>query len=283
MCSIKRNLLFAIIVAGSQLTACRTVEKAVLSVGQATGNETMIKATADLTPRQEHYLGRSIMARILTQSPPVRTDEVQSYVNQLGQYLALHSTRPVLFNGYRFVVVNDEAPTALSAPGGFVAMSHSMLQLLKSEDELAAVLAHEIAHIALKHAEENIKSSNRAELGRRIFQIAADANQLAEGALVFSDAIAAGFNLKFNQDQEMEADAKALVILRRAGYSPTALYKALNRIPSNTNFLSSHPRTTDRLASIRTRLQGDKVFFTKSAQNRFVEIRSQVSKKKPSI
>jgi predicted Zn-dependent protease len=72
--------------------------------------------------------------------------------------------------GYRFVVTEDATLSATSAPGGFVAISQSLIKVTKSEDELAAVLAHEISHIALKHSEENIKNRNRLELGKKIFE-----------------------------------------------------------------------------------------------------------------
>lgn len=266
------NLIVAAIL---PLTGCRSFDSAALKIGEATNNETLIKASSDLTPKQEYYLGRSIFARVFASQSVLKSEEIQAYVNQLGQYLAIHSSRPLVFNGYRFVVLDDAAPTALSAPGGFVAVSFAFLKLIRNEDELAAVLAHEIAHVALKHAEENIKASNRMELGKQIVSVLAFANPNARQLKVFSDAISAGIDAKFNQNQESEADANALTILKRAGYSPRALLNVISRIPNTATFLSKHPRNEDRLEDIKKlAAEGNPNINPKAAQRYISTLRS---------
>lgn len=197
-CAVSLGVLSAV--------ACQTINRSAASFGQMTGNETLIKATHDLTPRQEHYLGRSILARILTEKQPVRSEELQNYVNQLGQYLALHSSRTATFKGYRFIVIDDSSLTALSTPGGFVAVSSAMLRLSENEDELASVLAHEIAHVALRHAEQNIKNNNRMAFGQQILSEVVLSVPTARTLSVFTDAISVGINSTFNKSQEFDAD-----------------------------------------------------------------------------
>lgn len=157
------KLLFLIITPFLTLS-CSNLDKALVKIGEETGNQQLVKAGADLSARQEYYLGRSIAAKVLTQRNLLPNKEIQVYLNALGHYLVLHSQRPATFKGYKFAVIEGASPSAMSAPGGFVFVTEGMLRQVANEEELAAVIAHEIAHIELKHAQNIIKKQKKSGL-----------------------------------------------------------------------------------------------------------------------
>jgi predicted Zn-dependent protease len=254
------------------LSGCATfrVSDGVENLAAATGNQTVIKATSDLTPKQEHYLGRSIAATVLTRSPPFNSRRLQNYLNELGQYLALHSSRPDTFRGYRFLATKSDTAFALSAPGGFVFISDSLLRLMRTEDELASVFAHEIAHVALRHAEENIQTANRLKLGEQVLGVIATLDPTPSLLQAFGQAVSDSVNMKFNQGQELDADREGVAILERAGYASPALIRVIRRIPENSQASSTHPASTERLDNLDRLFRKYRYRQNKRTQRRFL-------------
>lgn len=252
------------------LVGCTTLTEVAEQSSANTPFRTIKKATSDLTPRQEYFLGRSIAATVLSESPAIASQPLQAYLNELGQYLALHSSRPETFLGYRFVATVSKVPFALSAPGGFVLVSSGMLKIVRNEDELAAIFAHEIAHIAARHAESNIQAANRFKLGEQFLDILAAVSPTASALASFGKIVADSINMKFNQEQELEADAEAVQILERAGYSATALLGVIKRIPDDSSARSSHPASESRLRELLRLGRGEKYTLNSMRQKRFL-------------
>lgn len=261
---IPKNVIFIIL----SLSGCAALQKTAVFVGEVTGNDILVKAAAEMSPQQEYYLGRSITAKVVSDKGLVEKKNIQAYVNFIGQYLALHSDRPDLFLGYRFAVIDEKNLSAMSAPGGFILLSRAMIELAKNEDEIAAMLAHEVAHISQKHAEKNIKNSNQLSLGKSFLsQVAKDSDK--KGIKTFSEAIAAGLDISYNKDQEMEADAEAINILKKAGYAPGALKQFMERMPKNNDLMSKHPQSEARLNKITEVVGNSKVVENIIRQKRF--------------
>ena len=116
-------------------------------------------AAKDITPEQEYYIGRSVAATILSRYKIYNNSNVNHYVNKIGRLITINSNQPVIFGGYHFRVLDSTEINAFATPGGFVFITRGMLKMCKNEDELAAVLAHEVSHIQLKHGLKSIKES----------------------------------------------------------------------------------------------------------------------------
>ena len=222
----------------------------------------------ELTPEQEYYVGRSVAARILGLHPETVSQQKNDYLNRIVNYLAWHSSRPETFGGYHAIIFNSDVANAYSAPGGFILISSALLDHINSEDELAAIAAHEIAHVALKHGLASIKKSSLAEAAGILGKEAArgtgySADQLEMLTASFgssvNDIVTTVTTSGYSRSQELEADQEAAKILYRAGYSTAALNSILNiqksDIPQESDNLVSnitvtHPNDDKRLKEL---------------------------------
>ncbi len=258
------------------LSGCATVTEIGATVGEATGAirpeeaESLRRAGAavgrtfeDITPEQEYYIGRSVSATVLSRYTPYDHPTANAYLNELGQALALASDKPETFGGYRFLILDSDEINAFAVPGGFIFITRGMLRLCRSEDELAAVLAHEIGHVQHEHGLRAIKSSRlvtaftvlaiettRTLAGDEVRQL----TQAFEGSI--SDITSTMMTSGYARRLEREADAAALTILKRVGYDPAALTRMLKEMerqlkPGRRDFASTHPAPSDRIRDIR--------------------------------
>ena len=143
---------------------------------------------------------------------------VESYVRSVGMKLAARSDRDL---PYEFNVINDSTPNAWALPGGKISINRGLLVELKSEDELAAVLGHEIVHAAAKHGAKGYTRGIGLQVGVVTATILADSNgydgQIAQLA---SSVGAQIINSQYGQGAELEADLYGMEYMSRAGYDP---------------------------------------------------------------
>ncbi|MGE4158575.1 MAG: M48 family metallopeptidase [Planctomycetota bacterium] len=231
--------------------------RSAVRVGQA-----VVKSSEDITPEQQYYLGRTVAAGLLANHPPLPSGELGTYVSQLGECLVLFSEKPELFKGYSFQVLDTEEVNAFATPGGHVLVTKGLLRCCEAEDDLAAVLAHEIAHVQHNHGIKAIKGSRWTQVGTLLAREAAarytqeELSQLVtafDGAV--EDVMASLVNGGYSRSCETEADASAIAILKRAGYNPRALHRVLEamktRCRKDSGFGKTHPDPEDRQEDIR--------------------------------
>ncbi len=189
-------------------------------------------------------------------------DQLQGYVNTVGQRIASFSHRPHL--RYEFNVVNSSEVNAYALPGGKISITRGLLTLLESEDQLAAVLGHEVGHVAARHSAAQI---SRTLLAQTIIAGvgAAMAGRDARSRDLYylgSSFAATLLLLKYSRDQERQADLLGLEYMTRAGYNPVAMLQVMEilqrtakRKPSRLEALfQSHPLTEERIERIRAEL-----------------------------
>lgn len=236
-----------------------TIEEA-QSIRRSSG--AMFRAFEQLTPEQEYFIGRSVSASILATYNPLPHERATEYIATMGNALALFSSRPETFGGWHFLIMDSDEINAFAAPGGFILLSRGMLRCATNEDELAAVIAHEIAHVELQHGLRAIKKSRwtsaftimGAEAGKQL-----GSQQLAQLTSTFESAItdvtSTLVNSGYSRALEREADQAALLILQRAGYNPAALYYMLQNMQTlikddTRGFARTHPKPEDRMQDI---------------------------------
>ncbi|MDR1100500.1 MAG: M48 family metalloprotease [Treponema sp.] len=219
----------------------------------------------ELTPEDEYYLGRAVAAQILKNYTLYsRNSAMISYLDKICQAVAINSSQPSLFNGYHVGILNTREINAFATPGGHIFITMGLLECADSEDALAAVIAHELAHIQLRHAARIIEDQQLAsELsqvsGRAATMAARNANSQQRAAL-FNRSISAMvttlFKNGFAQDQEFDADIAAVKLLRDAGYDPAAMLGMLRLLETAQpktagGFNTTHPSPAARIANVQ--------------------------------
>lgn len=222
----------------------------------------MGKAFDRLTPEQEYYIGRAVAASILSSYKPYDARAANLYLNTVGQALAMASDKPETFGGYHFLIMDTDEINAFSAPGGLILISRGMLRCCKNETEVAAVLAHEIGHVELEHGLRAIKKSRwtsaftilGAETAKNLgSEELAELTKSFEGAI--TDVTSTMVNSGYARKLEQEADAAAIVIMKRVGYNPNGLKNMLLTMDKlmkhdDRGFAKTHPAPADRIADI---------------------------------
>ena len=224
----------------------------------------MNSMNAEVTPTDAYYLGRAVAANILTvYKPYTRNAELTQYVNRICQTLAINSSRPVAYNGYHVIILDSAEFNAFATSGGHIFITKGLAELAASEDMLAAVIAHELAHIILKHSIDIINEVRLTDemmaTASRAADIAAK-NSVNPGQLLyFRESITKTVDTLmkngYSQSQEFNADWEAMVILAYAGYDPSALIevlRVLQRVQTSQKggLNATHPSPRERIASL---------------------------------
>jgi predicted Zn-dependent protease len=240
----------------------------ILDIATSEEGQALIKSFEDLTPEQEYYIGRAVGATVLDQYAPYDQARVNDYLNVLGQTLALASERPEIFGGYHFLALDSDEINAFATPSGLVLVSRGLLRCAQSEDEVAAILAHEIGHVVRKHGLRAIKTSRIQAAGTDLALSQAEQRSsevVARLTVAFSDSIkditSTLINSGYSRAMEKEADLSALETLRAAGYDPWALVRMLEVMgqkltPGGADFAKTHPDPADRIEYLRKQLAG---------------------------
>src|SRR5687768_15506974 len=206
-------------------------------------------------------LGRRAAQEVEQQYPLMRDSQVESYVEEVGRRLV--NAIPSQFQHsefqYNFKVVNARDINAFALPGGPMYVNRGMIEAAKSEGEMAGVMAHEIAHVALRHGTAQATKGQKYGL---LAGIAGIAGTILGGPGVgqLAQAPFAVYLLKFSREYETEADILGAQIMARAGYDPRDLANMFRTIQaqgggSSGGFLSSHPNPSDRYARINREAQ----------------------------
>ncbi len=192
----------------------------------------LLQSVEGMTEAQETDLGRQMAALLLQGKPLDPTPELQRYVNLLGRWLSLQSSRPNL--PWIFVVVDESDFNAYSAPGGHVFVTRGLVDRCTDEAELAGILAHEIAHVAHRHHLHAMRTALRMGTPAGLPALVRQVHTLGVGA-----------------EAEHAADREAIVLAARAGLDPYGLVSALVQVnalgDSDLQFADAHPQSRVRL------------------------------------
>ncbi len=209
--------------------------------------------------QQEIQMGREADQQIQQQLGLYPDQELQAYVNRLGQQLAAKSERPKL--PWTFRVVDDPVVNAFALPGGYIYVTRGLLSHLTSEAELVSVLGHEIGHVTGRHSVEQMSKAQLAQIGLIAGMI------LKPELANYGDLASTGLQLmflKYGRDDEREADSLGLRYLNQQNYDPREMgdvFRTLARVSSQQqgqgripNWLSTHPTPEDRIQRINAQV-----------------------------
>lgn len=220
-------------------------------------------SSAPVTGRQQLVLlssseaagmGRDAYSQILQEKGVSSNQQQTEMMNRVGERLI--AANGMAGQHWEFNLINDDTPNAFALPGGYVGVNTGLFQVVKTEDQLAAVMGHEIAHVIARHPEERI--SREALVGTGAAVLGAAAPDLAGLA---SSAATLGLILPFSREQESEADVIGLQYMARAGYDPRAAVQVWQNFAAAGGgeppaFLSTHPSHGDRIARLQKEMPG---------------------------
>lgn len=260
-----------------------------------------VEIIEEFTPDNEYYTGRGVSAAIIDQfkcadldSPRVK--QHLNYLNAMAGYiytasrvvdrnnLGKHVKRDdkdrerkqnlVIQNGITVGLLDTKEVVAFACPGGFMWISYGALELCRDEDELAAIICHEMGHLVMNHGMDAYREEINAEARRvgytqGIAKVLAGDGTSAELIKMFGNVIG-GYVTKlhnngYGEDQEMEADNFAVRALAASGYDPNALLRMFERIrdyqkanPVAGKYLEKHPPVEKRMKAVQKLLKDDK-------------------------
>ncbi len=227
----------------------------------------LVKASQTLSDEEEHYLGRSVAAMILSKYRPYNRPALISYVNNVGNTVAAVSDKPETFTGYHFMVLDTDEVNAFATPGGFIFITKGLLRFAVDEDGLAAILAHEVAHVVKGHGVSAISKSNLTQALLIIGKEAAESqgnSTVQELTAAFGGSVKDVFNTLvengYSRSQEYDADQYALILLARAGYDQSKFVTVLKNLESaakedSGGLFTTHPDPDDREDNIEDEIK----------------------------
>ena len=225
------------------------------------GATQVVSSAKDMDYPTERVVGESLALEGLQRfGKPVKNEALQQYVNLVGAALAANSKRPTI--PYQFAVLDCSVQNAFSVPGGVIFISKELLGILENESELAAVLAHEIGHVAGKHA---LKSIRRAQFLQGVGTITA-ANMKGQDGKQFESMVGdlqtVIFDKGLDQSMEFEADSAAMETAYRTGYDPRGMINVLKKLQKveassvkKGSWFSTHPPLDQRIAKLEAQLK----------------------------
>src|SRR5512141_1085259 len=190
------------------------------------------------SPEEQRQYGFYMLHELRNQNMVLEDELLGDYINTLGFRLVAYSPKPD--QPFTFFVVRDTQINAFAVPGGFVGVNAGLILMTRTEDELAAVLAHEVSHITQNHLVRAVEAEQKMAplmVLAMIGAIAASAHQSPYstgnsdmGAIAVAQGLAAQMQINFTRADEAEADRVGIQTLAKAGFDPDAMAEFFGRM-----------------------------------------------------
>lgn len=231
------------------------IAAAVMGVGVLAGCQVAPVTERDqfiiVSDQQANAMGASAYQQIRAEKRISNDRRANQIVQQVGRRIAGVTDGP----GYRweFTVFEDSSPNAFALPGGKIGVNTGLFQVAQTEDQLAAVIAHEMAHVVARHPSERLSRQVAVQGGLALAGAATGTGQYSD---ILAQAATLGLVLPFSRNQESEADRIGLIYMARAGYDPRAAIEVWQNFHAYggarpPEFLSTHPSPGNRLERLR--------------------------------
>ncbi len=223
-------------------------------------------AGALISPEQERKLGENFMREMRRQAPIVYDEEVEDYIQQLGDSLGDNSD---YYGDFSFYVIDSPVINAFAVPGGFIFFHTGLILETQTESELASVVGHEISHVTQRHGARMIEAASQmnlpmiaATIGALLLAVANP--EAGTAALMGTQAAAAQAQINFTRANEKEADSLGLRLMSDAGFDTADMAVFFERMQRANRYsdpafipeyLRTHPINVNRIAEARSRAQ----------------------------
>lgn len=227
---------------------------------------------------QEMALGLQSAQEVLKKEKESRDQLQVERVKRVGNRIAVAANKPDY--KWEFHVIEKDTVNAFCLPGGKVFVYTSILDLTTSNDELAAVMGHEIAHALLRHGGERMSVALMTQMGGQAASIALGSTVSPAASQIFGQAYGVGAQvgvmLPHSRSQESEADEVGMILAAKAGYEPSgalSLWRKMDAYAKSKGqnvpgFLSTHPTTEDRMEAIQAKMGAIRAKYFQRAELR---------------
>src|SRR5471030_2890712 len=226
-------------------------------------------SSAIVSPQQEYQFGRAWLAMLRSQVLQLNDPQLKDYVE--SSVYKLVETSQVTDRRLEFILINSPQLNAFAAPGGIIGVNGGLFLNAQTEGEYPSVLAHELAHLSLRHFARGVEASQRmqvpmmAALLAGIVIAAAGAGDAGIATIAGTQAAAIQEQRRFSRQNEQEADRIGILNLEKAGYDPRNMPNMFERLARQfrfdakpPEFLLTHPVTESRIADTRNRAEQNK-------------------------
>jgi predicted Zn-dependent protease len=220
-----------------------------------------------LSNTDEARIGRMIMRDIRNSGQVLDDPLITEYLNDIGSRIGAQTNDGE--HNFTFFAVEDARINAFALPGGYIGVHTGLLEATRNENELAGVMAHEVAHVTQRHIARAIHANSRQSilttammLGAIVLSAAGGSSDAVQGAMAVAQGTAAQQQVNFTRNNEYEADRIGIAALSDAGFDPygmASFFEVMSRQQTTSpemrapEFLRTHPVTTARIAEARSR------------------------------
>jgi len=208
--------------------------------------------------------------------PVSKNQGYQRMVEKIGKRITSVAKVDVPGTEWEFVVFDKSEPNAFAMPGGKVGVNVGLIELANGdEDEIAAVIGHEVAHVAKRHSNKRMSQGVGVAIGGIILDTAMRNKSTGDRALArgaYGVGATVGAVLPFSRTQEREADDLGLIYSAKAGYDPRASIRFWQKMKSRTRkrlpqFLSTHPDPGKRIEYLQSKMPFAMSLYRRSQSN----------------
>ncbi|MGL5291747.1 MAG: M48 family metallopeptidase [Vibrionaceae bacterium] len=209
------------------------------------------------SPQQMSELGVQSFAQIKKQEKISKDQKIISYVNCVTKAISAQVPKSYAISNWEVVVFDSKQANAFALPGAKVGIYTGLLQVAKTQDQLAAVIGHEIAHVLANHSNERLSRSQITDTALSLTDAALQGSSyhgLTMAALGLG--VQVGVTLPYSRTQESEADQFGLDLMASAGFDPAQAIELWKNMSANNKgappeLLSTHPSDTTRISKLQ--------------------------------
>lgn len=229
-----------------------------------------------LVPNEQvDEMGRQAFEELKKKEKELNDEQIQSYVRCIAEAL-LHQVEDAKSEEWVTEVFKIDSPNAFALPGGRIGVNSGMLKLASTQDQLAAVMAHEVGHVIANHGNERISQTLAVQgalvLGSEIIDWKGPKGQILMGALGLGAQV--GYLLPYSRIHESEADLIGLKLMAEAGFNPQAaveLWINMQKLGSSQppEFFSTHPSHETRVEKLQKNMaEAEKIYRASASKPR---------------
>ena len=243
-----------------------------------------LNGNAERDFEKEEKIGRRLAENVEKQYELIEDDEIIEKVQQIGEYLKEASGIDEI--NYQIKIVEREGPNAFALPGGFIYLTADLLDYVHSDDELAAVIAHEMGHIIHQHSIKQLQDKQKFKLVELLTLLVTGDSTLG----ILSELASITILNSYRREYEEEADLTALELLHKShNYHPVALLTYFERVSSeymlkpniNMGIFKTHPEVSDRIEKIKQYLDENNIDINRRLTTNYLVVRGDCLTEEP--